>query len=331
MSQSQVINQFNPTTEETIVVNMQEFPSNINNFINYSVGFNVPHNSVPKQIRQARDIKFIVLHETSADTGGGFRAPNTAHFVVLRDGTIHQFNDLSEIEWHAGIFNDTGIGIEFVNRDWEDGRGIKKNTVPQNLSEDKGYLWAFWGDGYNIYKLPSIDQLERLVELLNRLLNKDEENFPFLEPIWLQYVSYNNFEDIWELTEELIPDTDNKKEALQFFVYSNAYSYMVPGGFDHLGSGILSHNSISNIKADGFTDEDAHTDGSFQALYSMLRINFDYTKEDAFEKAKDLFKNHKITASTKNNLKWLEQDPVTKQLVTKTGKRKVHLLDLSNI
>ena len=96
MSQSQVINQFNPTTEETIVVNMQEFPSNINNFINYSVGFNVPHNSVPKQIRQARDIKFIVLHETSADTGGGFRAPNTAHFVVLRDGTIHQFNDLSE-------------------------------------------------------------------------------------------------------------------------------------------------------------------------------------------------------------------------------------------
>ena len=106
---------------------------------------------------------------------------------------------------------------------------------------------------------------------------------------------------------------------------------MLPGAFDHLGSGILSHNSISNIKQDGFTDEDAHTDGSFQALYSMLRINFDYTKEDAFEQAKDLFKNHKITASTKNNLKWLEQDPITKQMISKTGKRKVHLLDLSNI
>ena len=325
------LNGFNPENETTIVCNAAEFPSGLVDFVNFAFGFDVPHNTLTVPVRAPADIHFIVLHETSVDSGGGFRPPHTAHFVVLRNGVIRQFNDLCETQIHAGIFNAAGIGIEFVNRDWDDGKGVAKTAIPARFAEANGYVHAFWGDGYNLYKLPPLDQLERLVELLNRLLNQRDDLQPFLEPAFLQYVSYDNIQALWQVPAASTPATAAEKEALRYFIWSNAYHYMLPTAFDNLGSGILSHNSISNIGADGFTDEDAHSDGSFLSLYALLRLYFDYAPAAAREKAIWLMKNRLVKATTKAALQWHETDPVTKRVTDHTGSRVVYLLDLDGV
>jgi hypothetical protein len=330
MQSFQALNQFNPSTETTVVCNAQEFESRIDGYVNFAIGFDVPHNSRPVPTREPSSIKFIVLHETSSDSGGGFQPPFTAHFVVKKTGAINQFNDLCEAQQHAGIFNTAAVGIEFVNRDWEDGRGVRRDRVPDRLAEEHGYVWTFWGDGYNIYKLPESTQLEKLVDLLRRLLNQGDGGLPFIEPIWLQHVSYNDCSTLWDLPEDAVPSTDEEKASPRFFVFSNAYSFMLPNAFDHLGSGILSHNSISNIQSNGLTDENAHTDGSFEALYSMLRINFDYEPDAALEKAASLMRSRLVRATTKQPLRWLEKNEAG-EMVERSGKRTVYLLDVSDI
>ena len=269
---------------------------------------------------------------------------------------INQFNDLVEIQYHASSFNDKSIGIEFSNRDWEDGKGIKKDKTgklirridhksvdkkgkeqhrieiidkTEELAEKKGYFHAFWGDGYNVYKLPDIDQLEKLVELLNRLIRKLDQGFPMINNVWLQVVSYNNVKDFFEFDTADIPDTDLKKDAVPYFIYTNGSDYMVPERFktsakpEMWNTGILSHASLSNVISNRLIDEDAHTDGSFQALYSWLRIAKGFSKDDAYAKCKDLLSNHMLKVKTKQNVKWKDNGE-------QTGQRKIYLLNLSN-
>jgi hypothetical protein len=91
------INRFIPQSSDTIVVNMQEFPSGITNFKNWSTNAAL-HNTNAKTVRKSSAIRFILLHETSGGDGGsGFDPPYTSHFVVATD-EIRQFNDLCEIE-----------------------------------------------------------------------------------------------------------------------------------------------------------------------------------------------------------------------------------------
>ena len=76
------VNTFNHVAEDIIVVNHQGFQSNIDDFHNYhgwNTNSNISQNKQPKQLWELSDIKFIVLHETSADAGTGFNPPNTAH------------------------------------------------------------------------------------------------------------------------------------------------------------------------------------------------------------------------------------------------------------
>src|SRR5215217_8254815 len=59
------VNTFNPISDDTIVVNRQEFQSNIDNFHNYhgwDTNPNISHNTEPKRLREWSDIKFIILH-----------------------------------------------------------------------------------------------------------------------------------------------------------------------------------------------------------------------------------------------------------------------------
>jgi hypothetical protein len=333
------VNKFVPADEGSIVVSMQEFPSGIDNFSNYSFINGVPHNDTPKTLREPDAIKFIVLHETSgSDNGTGFVSPYTAHFVILGDGHIQQFNDLAEIEWHESKFNNAGIGIEFVNLDWEAGSGIKKDSAKsQQLKENDDYLWAYWGDGYNIYKIPPVERAERLVILLNRLLQVTEDGFINISPTWLQLISYNDVKDIWDFNEENIPAGDEEKDTKRFFIFSNAISYITPSQFS---SGILSHNSVSNlveVNISGQTktviDENAHSDGSFQALYTWLRIAVSCSQDDAYAKAKELLRNNMFRAVTNSSFEGYVYDKSISNWkpYSLAQKRNIHLVDVKDI
>ncbi|MGN6533916.1 MAG: peptidoglycan recognition protein family protein [Ginsengibacter sp.] len=284
------INRFIPQASDTIVVNMHEFQSDIANFKNWSTNAAL-HNTNAKTVREPSAIRFILLHETSGGDGGsGFDPPYTSHFVVATD-EIRQFNDLCEIEWHATIFNDAGIGIEFKNPDWV--AKTEKTTTNE-------YIDANWSGDYPSYTVPSTDKLENLVLLIQRLISKNESGFPSLEPTWLQLVSYNDVSSLWNFKDSDIP-ADEKKRLKKFFIYSCGTDYMRPDNFDADVKGILSHNCVSNlITVNGKTviDEDAHTDGSFQALYSWLRIMQSNEMNDAFTNAKNLVTNNKVTATT---------------------------------
>jgi hypothetical protein len=266
------INRYTPVNTDTIVVNMQEFTSGISDFKNWSTNASL-HNTNAKPVREASGIKFIVLHETSgSDAGSGFVLPYTAHFVVGSD-EVRQFNDLSEEEWHAGIFNDAGIGIEFKNPDW-----VRTKVAGQE------YIDANWSGDYPSYTVPSTAELENLVALVGRLISKSEAGFPGIDPTWLQIVSYNDVSSIWDFADSDIP-ADDKKDLKKFFLYSCGINYMQPDNFDSSVSGILSHNSITNLITVGgktVIDEDAHTDGSFQALYTWLRIMQSSEVNDAY-------------------------------------------------
>jgi hypothetical protein len=284
---SKTVNNFNPSLENTIVVNMKEFPSNINGFLNYAVGFGTLHNNSPKIIRKPSNIKHIVLHETSgSESGTGFDGSKgfTAHFAITNNG-ISQFNDMTETEFHTGIFNPTSIGIEFANPDWVRTKDTKH-----------AYLELNWSDGnHPIYTLPNIDKLERLVEFLQRILAKSEEGFPNIQANWLQLVSYNEVKNYWDFKENDIPLTDAQKAKKKYFIYSSALGYMKPDSM--LKSGILSHDCISTLATLKGTsqivvNEDAHTDGSFQSLYSFLRITEAMDRDKAFETAKNLLLNN---------------------------------------
>ena len=284
------INRFVPGNTDTIIVNMQEFPSGIASFKNWSTNAAL-HNTHAKTVREASAVRFILLHETSGGDGGsGFDPPYTSHFVVAAD-EIRQFNDLCEIEWHATIFNDTGIGIEFKNPDWV--AKTEKTTTNE-------YIDANWSGDYPSYTVPSTDKLENLVLLLQRLISKNESGFPSIDPNWLQIVSYNDVSSIWDFKDNDIP-AEEKKGLKKFFIYSCGTDYMQPGNFDADVKGILSHNSVSNlITVNGKTviDEDAHTDGSFQALYSWLRIMQSNEMNEAYTNAKNLVTNNKLTVTT---------------------------------
>ncbi len=330
------VNKFVPTGEANIVIAMQEFASGIDNFSNYSYIGGVPHNDNPRTLREASSIKFIVLHETSgSDSGTGFQLPFTAHFVVLGDGGIQQFNDLSEIEAHEAKFNNAGIGIEFVNQDWDAGSGLAKDSAAaQKLKDNDDYLWAYWGDGYNIYKIPPADRMERLVLLVNRLLRQDEDGFIAVDPGWLQLVSYNDVKDVYTFSDEQIPSNQDGKN---FFIYSNGIAYITPAQFS---SGIVSHNGVSNLTSidlgngpQTVVDENAHSDGSFQSLYTWLRISKALSQDDAYAKAKELLRNNMLTVRTSQSYEGYTKDKKTNvwNLYSASQKRNIHLIDVSGV
>lgn len=334
------VNQYDPADQSTLVFKMKEFNSELfsfKNFKGWNTNSSVLHNKDLRTLRNPGDIKFLVLHESAGpDNGFGFRPPNTAHFSVLRNGDILQFNDIAQVQYHAFQFNNAGIGIEFVNQSWMVNKGIpayESSMTPAQKStyaESKGYIWTFWGDGYNVYYLPNTDQLESLNGLVKRIVRKLDPDFPSINNVWLQYVSYDDIKSVWEFPDVAnIPATVAGKAVKRYFIFTNAYNYMDPSRFKDFESGIVSHSVINSVKSNGFIDENAHPDGSFQALYCWLRQRFEAGK--SFEKAKELMKNNMIAMRTKTNLKWYEKDKATGIMVEKPGKRKIYLLDLNGL
>ena len=370
------LNDYVPTKEDALVINKTEFRS-VTGVTNWKPQ-NSKHNKQldGKAKRTASQIIHLVLHETAADTGDGYVEPYTAHMSVRADASVLQFNDLMELEYHGNNFNDSSIGIEFVNRGWlaspktkykdkQDGtikncppRGDttacsgcedcdSKNTLfsyeheaiptkeasltavqKETFKEANGYVWCFWGFGFNIYRLPQhTDQLEKEVELVKWLtidlptamkawrdgggwLSGKPElqtlatwlslpavptvNAPLLDVFtiankWLQLVSYNDVKAIWTFKAADIP-VDADKDTKQFFCFTTAHDYLTPTKL-RTTSGILSHNSFF----------ENHSDGSFLTLYTWLRLEKSKNAAKAFDLCKTLMKNQFIIASLKSN------------------------------
>jgi hypothetical protein len=223
------------------------------------------------------------------------------------------------------IFNDTAIGIEFKNPDWV-----------RTKAAGSDYIDANWNGDYPSYTVPSTDKLENLILLLQRLLSKNEAGFPSIDPTWLQIVSYNDVSNIWDFKVSDIP-TDDKKSLKKFFIYSSGIDYMRPDNFDVSVKGILSHNSVSNlitVNNKTVIDEDLHTDGSFQALYSWLRIMQSVEMNDAYSNAKDLVTNNMVKVTTNQQYEGYHHFPKgSSTYVPYSGlsKRSVFLLDIEKM
>jgi hypothetical protein len=351
------LNTYVPTSTDSIVINKLQFKP-VPNVSNWSVP-NSNHNTAidGKAKRTSQQIIHLVLHETGADSGDGYAMPYTAHMCVRADASVLQFNDLMELEYHGNNFNNSSIGIEFVNRSWLSGPKASDSEFPaysydheaipsketgltaaqkEKFKEANGYLWCFWGRGLNIYRLPqSTDQLEREVQLVEWLtidlpkamkawtdgggwlsgkpelitlaiwmsmpvvpvINEPKLDIFSIANNWLQVVSYNDVKDLWTFKSTDVP-VDNR----QYFCFTTAYDYLTPEKMSST-SGILSHNSFYA----------GHSDGSFQTLYTWLRLAKGKDAANAFAVAKDLMKNKHIEVS-------LKTDPNNKKII---------LLDLS--
>ncbi|MGI4870858.1 MAG: papain-like cysteine protease family protein [Janthinobacterium lividum] len=370
----QALNSYVPTATDSIVLNKTEFKP-VTGVANWATpGANHNTSLTGKTKRTSGQVIHLVLHETAADTGNGYSLPYTAHMAVRADASVLQFNDLLEIEYHANNFNNSSIGIEFVNRGWlaspktrykDSVDGTTKNcparnditacngceecdsrnplysyeheaipakaaslTVEQqeNFKEANGYLWCFWGFGFGIYRLPqSTAQLEKEVELVKWLtvdlraavnawtdgggwlsgrpelpalaawlslpgvptVNQPTLAIPLIENTWLQLVSYNDVQAQWSFKAADIP-ADADKGTKQFFCFTTAHDYLTPARMATT-SGILSHNSFYA----------GHSDGSFLALYTWLRLAKNKNAAKSFALAKDLMKNKYLVASLK--------------------------------
>ncbi|WP_118953317.1 papain-like cysteine protease family protein [Taibaiella helva] len=205
----------------------------------------------------------------------------------------------------------------------------------EKFKEANGYLWCFWGFGFGIYRLPqSTAQLEKEVELVKWLTvdlppvikawkegggwlsgkpelatlagwlslpavpaeNKPLLDIPTISNTWLQLVSYNEVKSLWSFKAADIP-ADADKDKQQYFIFTTGHDYITPANFASR-SGILSHNALYN----------GHSDGSFLALYTWLRLAKGKSDTKAFDLCKDLMKNHFIIAS-------LKTDPYDKKIV----------------
>lgn len=327
------INEFTPAAADTLIINMKEFNTGITNFSNFlgsKTDTKIKHNTIWNKtpIRKPENITQIVIHETGADgvNDPAFLSPNTAHLAVLRNNTVKQFNDLVEFENHAGGFNGNSIGIEFSNLAWDQAAPASNTNLPAKYSSDTDYLKLFWGVGYNIYRLPSKDQLEKLVELVDWLTNFNNPPDgvkPSFDLTWHQLVSFNDVSSIYDFGTTVV--ADDKKADKQFFIMTKAHFYVKPSKLGNAG-GIVCHANL--VRDDDFITPGDHVDGSFPSLYVWLRLGKKLDKDKAYSNATNLMKNFKLKLTTKSNIKRYAKDD--KVDLKEDTKRPVFVLDVSS-
>lgn len=260
----------------------------------------------------------------------------SAHFGISKDAVVYQFNDVMQHLAHIhdvthGTINKSAIGIEFASMAWV-GESISRNRSEWNSNqalknrypEGDDFFYCFWGDGHGVLRIPSsIEQLEKAVEMVRFLaynlpdtikafrlggMQQDEARIKLsdwltiypedvnqsvvdelfvIEPNWLQVVSYNEISNIWEFDEiTQIPD-DSAKGDKNLFVFSTGYGYLDENRIASM-SGIISHSALRGN----------HQDGGFVALYCWLRLEKQYTDEDAYAIARRLISDYAIISIT---------------------------------
>jgi hypothetical protein len=237
---------FTPTDVTKIVLNSMEYdaPGQISYFRNWGDALNVHHftDPVTATCQDPSTINLIVLHETARDQTDAAHPTymtttgSSVHFIVSKQGSITQHNDIVERLHHAGHkydlhYNDSSIGIEFANRAWVDDTWID----PEDPNRTISLPWAVHGKRY---ALPSLDALESLVYLVQWLL---EHSNLAISAKWAQ--------------ETVIPDTSTPGFLMSLI------GKKLPLAHRANLSGIVAHQMIAD-----------HGDGSFQALYTWLRL-----------------------------------------------------------
>ncbi|MGN6871242.1 MAG: papain-like cysteine protease family protein [Solirubrobacteraceae bacterium] len=303
------VNEYDPGDPAAIIINMAEFTTGIagiRNYKDWKTNAAIPHNKRKNGYRTPSTVLQLVLHESAADSGDGFDDSNntTSHLGVQRDATIKQFNDLVEFENHAKGMNTSGVGIELVNRGWlssktsDGGEGIPAReadmTAAQKATyaEANGYIWTFWGDGFNIYKPPAdLAQLEKEVELLTWLTDtlsatvdsaptEFQNLFPTFDKTWLQLVSYDDVKDQWTFPAANVP-TSADQATKNLFIMTTGYDVLQPAQIKGT-RGIVSHNATY----------DGHSDGSFLSLYTWLRMEKGKSSQKALDLCTSLMKSN---------------------------------------
>lgn len=302
------MNEFQPTSSNTLVLNMQEFEFPAGGVVNYRdwrTKPSVPHNRNwnDRPARTADQIRQIAIHETGAEGPGAFAGRFTAHLAVLRDGTIQQFNDLFEIEFHLEAFNGTSIGIEFANLVWDRTAASSLAALQEKFRDASKYLPVFWGEGRNVYTLPSMMQLEKLVDLLVWLVSFNHppnslSPMPVLDPAWFLLVSYDDVSTIWDFGTNM-PATPEGRAEKRFFIMTKAYGYLTSNAFRNQ-SGILSHASA--VRNEDYITSCDHSDGALPALYAWLRMDRHRTPDDAYALTKSLMATKFIKVKTRTSV-----------------------------
>lgn len=291
--------------------------------LNWKQGNNVYHYTgsptVPV-LRPMGDIYQIVLHE-SAGTGipiANDKHPDphqraSVHFSVNMDGTAHQNNDVREHMDHGEQFNPHSVGIEFANIVWSDTRtpgepvclGLDTTThdpvrVRFTNDHNERIRADTWVGGHPCggvyYTLPVMSQLESLVILVEQLmihLNilKEDES-------WMQLIPH---------PRNQTPDTGGP--ARTFFVMSSAPSLFART----TAPGLIAHRCFSR----------SHGDGTFQALYTWLRLARRFDAPTAYATARMLVEHEQLPSG-----KWANEfmQNVTIGGVRVTGINVGHLL-----
>lgn len=300
----QIVNEFLPTAADTMVVNMQEFAfdaGGLVNFRNWKTDAKVPHNK--DWNRTARDpssIRQIAIHETGAEGDGAFMPPNTAHLAVQRSGTIQQINDLIEHEDHIGRFNGHSVGIEFCNLSWVNGAAGTEATLQAKYKDATKYLPVFWGEGRNVYTLPSMAQLEKLADLVTWLVSfnsppNPQVALPRFDQVWLQHVSFDDVSAVWNFGASE-PATPELKAEKRFFIMTQAYSYMTPTRFGNT-PGILCHAAVA--RNEGYVTSCDHVDGALPSLYAWLRLDRHKSAAEAYDLTKSLMQTKFLRVKTR--------------------------------
>lgn len=329
---------FVPSSANSLIINTQELNA-IAELVNWTGKVDkkkVPHRVFSShklnQKQPPGNMKLLAIHESGYNYGDAFDegSVNSSHMAVLMNGQPIQFNDLNQVLSHVGSFNKTSIGIEFVNSSWIKGApryacDLVNNNINTYNNQDE-YLHCFWGQGFNIYKIPNrIEQLESLVRLIrfftieipavinsykskkvlgrtfaiSKLANwysiapeavtdQHVQNLCPIERNWLQLISYKDIPASWQLLDKSGENLPTGKEQTDrnLFVMSKAYNLFEPA-LKFNGTRV---RDLKGVFAHGAfkTGPTIHNDGCFLTLYAWLRIEKGYNEKDALHIGKVL-------------------------------------------
>jgi hypothetical protein len=110
-----------------------------------------------------------------------------------------------------------------------------------------------------------------------------------IQQIWLQVVSYDDVSSIWSFPTANVPVLSEQGNK-NLFVFTTGWDYLEPANLRGK-SGILSHNAAYSN----------HSDGSFLALYTWLRIEKGFDSTKSYRLTKSLMTDHFFKASLKTN------------------------------
>lgn len=244
-----------PESESTLVLDETEHSVPDLEITNWK-NDDVLHFTPPRiTCRSADDVSEIIVHETDSmaweednmnrmqnnKNSAGKDEPLSVHFVIRRDGTVVQHNDVMQRLVHGGPHNTHSVAIDIVN----DPDPKAESTVTDSPDD---FLTTKWnteavaiGSHKYPYRLPTEAQMKSLHGLVEFLTSRSEITIPVTWP-------------------GVVSDQRSNREDESFFMFYNVPSLNKPGNTP----GILAHGHYGG--------GGSHIDGYFGTVYLWLRL-----------------------------------------------------------